>query len=463
MKKKADKKIKPTILIVDDDEGMRDTLESILRDDYDVLKAGDGEEALGILEDKNVNIVFLDIIMPGMDGLTVLKNIGQYHKDVDVIMGSVVKKAEHIVNAMKLGAYDYLTKGFDYDEVRFKINRLVEHQKREREIVSLKERLKDRMENEFIVGNSPLIRKVWETVEALSESDLSIFISGEPSTGKRLLARKLHERSDRKYYPFVPVNLHLIPKDSIDYVLFGSKDNLPLSLPKDSPANKIELSHRGTLFLSGIECLSERTQLRLLTAVERKNIERIGCDKPIRVDFRLITKSDKTIDDLQKEGKLGKELLAEISAVKIELPPLRERLEDVPELARYFVKRYSSNLNKDFTDITPQALSLLSNYHWPGNVGELENLVQKLVISATGPSIEIDDIPWEYRLFDRKALRPYGKAKGFLHIARDAVERDLIYKALQRNNWSRRKTAEDLEIPYDTLKTKLRKFKLLKS
>ncbi len=462
MKKQADEKIKPTILIVDDNEGMRDTLESILRDDYNVLEAGNGEKALEVLEEDNVNIVFLDILMPGMDGLTVLENIRRYHKDVDVIMGSVVKKAGHIVEAMKLGAYDYLTKDFDYDEVRFRINRLVEHRERERKLVSLQEKVKAQMENEFIVGKSLLIRRVWETVKDVSKSDLPIFISGETGTGKQLLAREIHEKSDRRDNPFVQVNLHLIPEDSIDYLLFGSKDT-SLPEPKDFPAAKIELSHQGTLFLNGIECLSKNAQPKLLTAIEKKRIKRIGSEKPIRVDFRLITASNKTIENLLKEGKLIKKLLAKISTIKIELPPLRERLEDIPELVRYFIKKYSSKLKKDIVDIAPQALSLLSNYRWPGNVGELENLVQKLVISATGPRINEDDIPWEYRLFDRKTLRPSGEAKGFLKIALEAIERDLIYKALQRNDWCRKRSAEYLGIPYDTLKTKLRKFRLLKS
>ncbi len=459
-KKDGNEKIKPAILIVDDDEGMRDTLESVFGDDYNVLKAGHGEKALEILEENNVNIVFLDIILPGMDGLTALENVRKYHKDVDVIMGSVVKKAEHIVKAIKLGAYDYLTKGFDYDEIRFRINRLIEHQKRERELVSLQETVKAQMENEFIVGKNKLIRRVWETVEAFSKSDLPIFISGEAGTGKQLLAREIHKQSDRKNNPFVPINLHLIPKDSIDYILFGSGD-ISLPGPKDSPAAKIELPHRGTLFLNGIECLSKKAQITLLTAIEKKKIERIGSDKPIKIDFRLITASNKTIEDLLRKGKFGSEILAKISAVKIEIPPLRERLEDIPELIRYFIKKYSGKLNKDFVDITPQTLSLLVNYHWPWNVSELENLVQKLVISATGHKIIKGDIPLEYRVFSGK--KPYGKAQAFLKVARDTFERDFIYKTLQRNNWSRKKTAEHLGISYSTLKPKLKKFRLLES
>lgn len=459
MKKEVDEIIKATILIVDDDEGMGDTLESILRDDYNVLRAENGEKALEILEEKNVNIVFLDILLPGMDGLTVLENIEKHHKDVDVIVGSVVKKPEHIVKAIKLGAYDYLTKDFDYDEIRFRINRLVEHQKRERKLISLQEKVKAQMENEFIVGGSLLIRKVWETVKAFAKSDFPIFISGEAGTGKQLLAREIHEQSERNNNPFVPVNLHLIPEDFVDYILFGSEDT-PLSVLKDSPANKIELAHQGTLFLNGIDCLSKQSQLRLLTAIEKKRTERVGSDKPIKVDFRLVTAANKTIEDFLREGSFVNEFFNKISAVKIGLPPLRERPEDIPELVRYFINKYSSKLNKSSFDITFQALSLLSNYHWPGNVGELENLVQKLVISATGPKITKDDIPLEYRVFSEKPLKPNGRAKGLLEITRNAFERDLIYKALQRNSWNRKKTAEYLGISYNTIKFKLKKFTL---
>lgn len=461
--KKEKERIRPTILIVDDDEGMSATLESILRDDYNVLKAGDGEEALEILEEEdNVDIVFLDILLPGMDGLKVLLNIRRYHKDVDVIMGSVVKNPDHIVEAMKLGAYDYITKDFDYEEVRFRINRLVEHRRREREIVSLREKIKNQTENEFILGKSLLIQRVWEKVKDISKSDLPVFISGETGTGKHLLSREIHEQSDRKNNVFITVNLNLIPESSMDYILFGGEDT---SLPelKNSQCTKIELSHQGTLCLNSIECLSKKAQPKLLAVIEKKRIGRIGSKKPIKVDFRLITTSNKTIEDLLKEGKLVKKLLAKIGTIRIEIPPLRERLEDISGLTRYFIKKYSSKLKKNLLDITPRALDLLSNYHWPGNVGELENLVQKLVITANDPIINEDYIPWEYRLFDRKNLGPGRKTKGFLYIARDAVERDLIYKALKRNNWSRKKTAEDLEIPYDTLKTKLRKFRLLKS
>ncbi len=454
-------RIKPAILVVDDDETMRDTLESILRDDYNVLKAEDGEKALDILKEYDINIVFLDILLPGMDGLMVLENIRKYHKDVDVIMGSVVKKAGHIVEAMKLGAYDYLTKDFDYDEIRLKINRLVEHQKRERELASLQEKVKAQMENEFIMGKSKLIQRVWEKVKGFSKSDLPIFITGEAGAGKQLLASKIHEQSDRENNPFVPINLYIIPQDSIDYVLFGNGDP-SLPVPKEPQAAKIELSHRGTLFIKGIEYLSEKAQQRLLTVIERKEIEKIGSKGQKKADFRLITASNKTFEDLLKEGKLDNEFLVKISAFKLELPPLRERLEDIPGLVRYFIKKYSSKLNKDITDITPQCLRFLENYRWPGNVGELERLVQKLIIFANDPKIIEDDIPIEYRLLCGETFKPRGKSKDSLSIARDILERDLIYKILHGNDWSRKKTAECLGIPYNTLKYKLRKYGLLK-
>jgi len=233
-------------------------------------------------------------------------------------------------------------------------------------------------------------------------------------------------------------------------------------LTKDSQAAKIEFSHRGTLFLKGIEYLSEETQQRLLTVFEEKKIKKIGIEKPIKANFRLIVTSNKTFEYLLKEKKFVNEFLAKIDAVKFELPPLRERLEDIPELLRYFIKKYSSKLNKDIADITHQCLRFLKNYHWPGNVGELESLVQKLIIFANDPKIIIDDIPIEYRILCGETLKPYGKSKDSLTIARDIFERDLIYKILQVNNWSRKKTAECLGIPYNTLKHKLRKFGLLK-
>ncbi len=247
MEKEVCERIKPAILVVDDDETMRDTLESILRDDYNVLKAEDGEKALDILKEYDINIVFLDILLPGMDGLMVLENIRKYHKDVDVIMGSVVKKAGHIVEAMKLGAYDYLTKDFDYDEIRLKINRLVEHQKRERELASLQEKVKAQMENEFIMGKSKLIQRVWEKVKGFSKSDLPIFITGEAGAGKKLLASKIHEQSDRENNPLVPLNLYIIPKDSIDYVLFDNRDH-SLPVPQDPQVAKIHHSNHAKLY-----------------------------------------------------------------------------------------------------------------------------------------------------------------------------------------------------------------------
>ncbi|UCD85544.1 MAG: sigma-54-dependent Fis family transcriptional regulator, partial [Deltaproteobacteria bacterium] len=369
-----DENIRPTILIVDDDEGMRNTLESILQDDYNILKTGNGEEAFEILRKNNIDIVFLDILLPGMDGLTILEDIKLHHEDVNVIVGSVVKKAEHIVRAIKLGACDYLTKDFDYDEIRFRINRLVEHQKIERQLVSLQEQLETEVENRFIVGKSLLMQKAWETVKTYSSSNLPIFISGESGTGKRLLAREIHEQSDRNYNPFVPVNLYLVPEDHIDYILFGSEDT-HVTVLKEPPANKIELSNRGTLFLKGIERLSEKAQVRLLTAIEKKKNERNEGEKHVKVDFRLITASNKTVEDLQKQGGLSKEFLNKIGTIRIELPPLRERPEDIPDLVRYFIKNYSTKLNKNINSITPQCLNLLSNYQWTGNISELESLV----------------------------------------------------------------------------------------
>ncbi|UCD84359.1 MAG: sigma-54-dependent Fis family transcriptional regulator, partial [Deltaproteobacteria bacterium] len=389
------KKNKTKILIVDDDEGMRDTLESILRDYYDVLKAGDGERALEMLEKNDVNIVLLDILLPGMDGLTVLENIREYHKDIDVIVGSVVKKTDHIVRAIKLGAYDYLTKDFDYDEIRLKINRLVEHRKRERELVSLQEKIGARMENEFIIGKNSAIRMVWETVKSFSKSDLPIFISGEPGTGKRLLAREIHELSDRTGYPYVPVNLHLIPKNSVNYILFGRGCASP-SVLNGSPVSKIERAGQGTLVLYGIESLSRKNQQRLLTVLEDRKLERTGRERHQKIDFRLITVSERTTDILFEDANFDPRLLTKISKIKIELPPLRERFEDIPELTRYFIKKYSGELNKSPITIKIQALNSLLKYHWPGNVAELENLMQKLVITASGPKITKNDIPLEY-------------------------------------------------------------------
>jgi len=448
-----------TVLIVDDDESMRDTLEAILKNDYAVIKAEDGETALRIAGAEEVNVILLDIMLPGMGGLEVLEKIKERFEDIDVIMITVVKEIDSVVKAMKLGAYDYISKDFEYDEVITLVDRVIEKQRKDRELIYLHSEMERYIEYDFILGKTPQMKEVYDVIQKVARLPATVLIRGESGTGKELVARIIHRESVLSETPFVTVNLASIPKELIESTLFGHEKGAFTGAYRQR-FGKFELAHKGTLFLDEIGDLRFDLQAKLLRAIQEGEIERVGSTKTIKVDVRLIAATSINLEEAVKEGDFRDDLFYRINVIPINLPPLRDRLIDIPQLADLFVKRYNQKFRKGVKGITEGALSILRNYKWPGNIRELENLIERLIAISDVDMISEKDIPIEYYLTDVLPSQLGKEDEGLLTKACETFERNFILRVLEKNRWRRKETARSLGIPLSTLKYKLSKLHL---
>ncbi|UCD70716.1 MAG: sigma-54-dependent Fis family transcriptional regulator [Syntrophobacterales bacterium] len=447
---------RPTVLIVDDDESMRDTLEAILKKEYAVIKAEDGERALRIAEIEEVNVILLDIMLPGMGGLEVLEKIKARFEDIDVIMITVVKDIDSVVKAMKLGAYDYIGKDFDYDEVITLVDRVIEKQKKDRELIYLHSEMERYIEYDFILGKTPQMKEVYDVIQKVARLPATVLIRGESGTGKELVARIIHRESALSENPFVTISLASIPNELIESTLFGHEKGAFTGAHRQR-FGKFELAHKGTLFLDEIGDLRFDLQAKLLRAIQEGEIERVGGTKTIKVDVRLIAATSINLEGAVKEGDFREDLFYRINVIPINLPPLRNRLADTPQLVELFIKRYNKKFRKRVKAITQGALSILCNYNWPGNIRELENLIERVIAISDGDMISEGDIPIEYYLTELIPPKVSKEDEGLFTKACETFERNFILKVLEKNRWRRKKTAKSLGIPLSTLKYKLNK------
>jgi len=447
---------RPTVLIVDDDESIRDTLEAILKKNYAVIKAEDGETALRIVEAEEVNVILLDIMLPGMGGLEVLERIKERFEDIDVVMITVVKEIDSVVRAMKLGAYDYIGKDFDYDEVITLVDRVMEKQRKDRELIYLHSEMERYIEYDFIMGKTPQMKEIYDVIQKVARLPATVLIRGESGTGKELVARIIHKESALSENPFVTVNLASIPTELIESTLFGHEKGAFTGAYRQR-FGKFELAHKGTLFLDEIGDLKFDLQAKLLRAIQEGEIERIGGTKTIKVDVRLIAATSINLEEAVKDGNFREDLFYRINVIPINLPPLRARLVDIPQLVELFIKRYNQKFRKKIKGITEGALSILRSYNWPGNIRELENLIERLIAISDGDVISEQDIPIEYYWTEFLPPKATPEDEGLLTRACETFERNFILKVLEKNRWRRKETARSLGIPLSTLKYKLSK------
>jgi DNA-binding NtrC family response regulator len=445
------------ILIVDDDESMRDTLEAILQREYDILKAPDGQTALRLVTEHEINVVLLDMMLPDMSGLDVLKQIKDRFSDIEVIMITVVKEVEAAVQAMKQGAFHYMTKSFDYDEVLALVEKAIERRRDAREILYLRTEMKQFMEGEFIIGRSARMREIHELVKKVAPLPATVLILGESGTGKQLLARYIHAQSGPTERPFVMVDLGAVPETLVESTLFGHEKGA-FSGAYRQHIGKFELADGGTLFLDEIANLRYELQSKLLRAIQAGEIERVGGTKTIQVNVRLIAASNVDLSQAVRKGSFREDLYYRLNVIPIKLPPLRERIGDVPKLVEFFIERYNKRFRKGIQKISQRALQALSSYDWPGNVRELENMIERLVAVLDGDTILLEDIPIEYRI----GIFQQQQQDAVLEKATEAFEQSFILKALERQGWNQIATAKSLGIPVSTLKYKLKKLNLSK-
>jgi two-component system, NtrC family, response regulator AtoC len=447
-----------TILICDDDQGMRDTLTAILKGDYRILTVSSGEAALVLLREEEVDLLLLDVRLPGISGFDVLRIVKENYSLVECIMISAINEVETAVQAMKHGAYHYITKDFDYDELRSLVRNACERQDLNRQVITLSAQVAEG-EREFLIGPSRQIRDIVELVHKVARLSATVLILGESGTGKELLARLLHRESGNGDAPFIAVNLSAIPHELVESTLFGHERGAFTGAHRQQ-LGKFELATGGTLFLDEIGDLRVDLQAKLLRAIQEGEIERVGGSKPIKTDFRLIAATNVDLEKAVKENRFREDLYYRINVIPIRMPPLRDRIEDLPELARLFVDRYRTKFRKPIKGISASALKILSSYWWPGNIRELENLIERLVAVTDKEWLVDDDLPLEYHFAKLDSSPPSRGETTLFQEALDTFERNFILRALERSDWNVTATAKYLGLPLSTLKHKMSRLDL---
>lgn len=449
---------KPLVLVVDDDDFITDTLEILLREAYEVVKARSGPEALCVARSKPVEIALLDLKLPGMDGLETLGRLKDLDSSIEVVMLSALDSAEQAVSSLRKGAYDYITKPFDADELLATLSRLAEGLKLKSELEYLKEELNERTGLRYVRGEmiskSPLMRKVFGLMEAVSLTSSGVLITGESGTGKELVARAIHHMSSRKEKPFVAVNCGAVPSELMESELFGHERGA-FTGAHQRKIGKFEYADTGTLFLDEVSTLPMHLQIKLLRVLQERSFERVGSNSPIKVDIRVIAASNARLEDEVAAGRFREDLFYRLKVVPIELPPLRERKEDVPLLIGHFLEKLSKKCGKRVEGVHPEVIRAFAEYSWPGNVRELENLMERLVVLAPdGGLIRADDLP--IGMLAIKDEDGDGDEPPDFKEAVRAFEGRYIKGVLERTNWNRAEAARELKIHRNTLLLKMR-------
>lgn len=439
------------ILIVDDESIVRESLYKwFLEDGFRVETAENAADALKKLQNSSFDIAFVDIRMPGMDGLELQRRIKEIDKSLVVIIITAFASVESAVRALKEGAYDYVTKPIDPDELSHIVSNIINQKKLMLENIQLKQKIEDLIQVEEIVGESPQIKKVFELILTVAKTDTTVLIRGESGTGKELVAKAIHANSNRKYFPIIPVNCGALNDNLLESELFGHERGA-FTGAQYRRKGKFEMADGGTIFFDEIGNVSEKLQVDLLRVLETKQFTRLGGDQLINVDVRIICATNRDLELAVKEGKFREDLYYRLNVFTIFLPPLRERKSDIPILIEHFIKKYSQIMNKPILKIEPDAIDILMRYDWPGNVRELANAIERAMVIGKPPAIKKEDLPFQLTTngFDRP-----------LSDSLEEIERAHILKILNQCEWNITKSAEILGIDRATLYNKINKYKL---
>jgi DNA-binding NtrC family response regulator len=443
-----------TVLVIDPSDDARDRVAAPLRRDYRLVRAGSAEAALTIMARDEIDVVVADAELPGLSGYELLQIIRENYPLVESILVAADSDVEGAVQAIKLGAYHYLPKAADPDTLRATVAHAAERQDLNRRVLTLTAEVQELGDREFIAGPSRAIRETMELVQKVARLSATVLILGESGTGKELLARLIHRDSapgaqgDR---PFIAVNLTAIPRELVESTLFGHERGA-FTGALQQRIGKFELASGGTLFLDEIGDLKLDLQAKLLRAIQEGEIERVGGAKPIKTAFRLIAATNVDLERAVKAGTFREDLFYRINVIPVRLPPLRERLEDLPGLAQFFLERYNTRFQKQVRGIADSTLRMLSHYWWPGNIRELENLIERLVATSDGEWIADDDLPLEFHVAELDHQKAGGR---LLDRALETFERNFIIRALERSAWNVTQTARYLDVPLSTLKFKM--------
>ncbi len=443
------------ILIVDDEPSVQDSLRMVFKKDYEAITAGSAEEALDKTLKEEPDLILLDILMPGTDGLEALKEIRKTHALVPVIMLTATKTVRSAVEAMKLGAYDYITKPFDVTELRLVVKKALESRELKIENRRLQGEVESRYHFDRIIGKSKEMREIYATIEQIAEKNSTVLIRGESGTGKELVAKAIHYNSLRKDKPFVAVNCAAIPETLIESELLGHERGA-FTDAQSRRIGRFELAHQGTLFLDEVSELSLPTQAKILRVLQEREFIRVGGMKTVKVDVRLISATNKDLEEMMTKGTFRPDLYYRINVVPLTIPPLRRRKEDILLLAQHFLEKHAGPGRK----ISPEAIDILMAYEWPGNVRELENIIERVAVLTTADTIGAGDLPLGLRTDSRVELIKRGVLQGRLPFeeAEREFEKDIILEALKKSNFVQTKAADLLGISRRILKYKMDKF-----
>ncbi len=453
---------KDKILIVDDEPSMREFLEIMLtREGYKVASASDGRDALNMLNKQMYDLIVSDIQMPGMGGLELLKNIKDVSPDTEVIMITAYASTETAVEAMKEGAYDYITKPFKVDEIRLIIKKALEKKRLEVENLLLKREFRERYSFENILGNSPEMLRVYDLIEKIGPTKTNVLIEGESGTGKELVAKAIHHQSPRRDKPFVAITCSAIPDGLMESELFGHmKGSFTGAIA--NKAGLFEMADGGTVFLDEIGELPLPIQVKLLRVVQERSFRRVGGTEDVAVDVRIVSATNRTLEEEVRKGNFREDLYYRLNVLQIKMPPLRERLSDIPVLAGHFLDKYAKEHEKDVVGITAEAMCLLEGYSYPGNVRELENIIERGVALEQGRQLAAESLPKFILEVSKPDAHLTDIPSGGLDLEKAVgeYEKTLLLKALDRAGGVKRRAAKLLNISFRSMRYRLEKFGL---
>ncbi|MCJ7553503.1 MAG: sigma-54 dependent transcriptional regulator [Ignavibacteriaceae bacterium] len=445
---------KEKILIVDDEKIVRESLYHWFEEeDYLVDTAEDGDTALKKYEKEKFDLLLVDMKMPGMSGLDLLSKIKAIDKDALIILITAFASVPTAITALKTGAYDYVTKPVDPDELAHLVKKALEQRALKIENIQLKENIDEIIKPDNLIGESFQMKKIYELVHSVARTDTTVIIRGDSGTGKELVAKAIHINSSRKYFPIITVNCGALTESLLESELFGHEKG-SFTGAQFKRKGKFEMADRGTIFLDEIGSISLKMQIELLRVIETKQFNRVGGNELVKSDFRVITATNEPLEELVKTGKFREDLYYRLNVFTIVIPPLRERRDDIPLLANFFINKFSTAMNKKIKSVSKEAMDFLINHNWPGNVRELENAIERAMVVGKTSSIIVDDLPFHvssnnFELNDdEKSL--------------SSMEKKYIFNILNENSWNISKTALILKIDRVTLYSKISKYGLRK-
>jgi len=466
----------PHILVIDDDPAVRNILEDFLHlKGFEVTVTGDGESGVNLIQERRFDLYLVDLVLPKMGGMEVLKEVSSRNINIPAIVITGFGAIATAVEAIKLGAFDYITKPFVLEELLLVVQRALDFSKLKQENISLKRQLKQRYDYQGLIGSSPQMQKVYGLIKKVSDTDATILIEGESGTGKELIAKTIHFNSSRAQNPFIPFNCAAIPKDLLESELFGHERGA-FTGAINTRIGRFERANEGTILLDEIGELHPSFQVKLLRVLQEREFERVGGSKTIKVDVRILAATNKNLEKETKAGNFREDLFYRLNVIPLHIPSLRERPEDIPLLVDYFLSFFSRKRKRENIRIVQEVLHLFLKYPWPGNVRELENLIERLIILSEDGLITLKDLPQRFQ--ELQGVPREEEQESQLRLAESSreillpdqgvdinslveeVERNLIRQAIRKSKGVKSKAAELLGLKRTTLLEKMKKFEI---